>query len=82
MTQTPTSVTTDVLLRRALADRRMTGRQLADLTGLSYRRIGRTLRGERGNNLPVSELMTIATALGMDITDLLPPTPDHGEALA
>jgi len=82
MTQTPTSVTTDVLLRRALADRRMTARQLAELAELPYARVARTLRGERGNDLTVAELLAIATALGMDVTNLLPRTQDNNEGAA
>ena len=69
MSQTPASVTLDVVLRRALADRRMSGRHLADLASIPYGRIARTLRGER--DLTVPELVAVAAALEITTSDLL-----------
>lgn len=70
MTQTPTDVTLDVVLRRALADRRWSGRQLATESGIKASTVARILRGER--DATVSELTQIAGALGVTAADLLP----------
>lgn len=70
MTQTPTDVTLDVVLRRALADRRWSGRQLAAESGLTPSKVARILRGDR--EVTVSELSRIADALGVSLPDLLP----------
>lgn len=70
MTQTPTEVTLDLVLRRALADRRWSGRQLATRSKLTPSKIARILRGDR--EVTVSELAAIATALDCPVADLLP----------
>lgn len=70
MTQTPTEVTLDLVLRRALADRRWSGRQLATLSGLTPSKVARILRGDR--EVTVTELSAIAAALGCGTADLLP----------
>lgn len=63
------SVTLDVLLRRALADRRWSGRQLASASGLNPSKVARILRGDR--DCTVTELAAIASALDADPADFL-----------
>jgi transcriptional regulator with XRE-family HTH domain len=71
MTQHGTGDAADVAtqLRMILAARRISGRRLAELTGLSAPMIARTLRGDR--DLTVPELRRVCDALALDPADLL-----------
>ena len=77
MSHSTPPVTLDMALRRALADRRMSGRQLAKAAGLPVGPVARSLRGDR--DLTVAELTAIAGALGMTPSDLI-PGPERGTA--
>lgn len=70
MTQTPAGVTLDKVLRRELADRRWSGRQLAAQANLNPSKVARILRGDR--DCTVGELTAIAAALGVTPSDLIP----------
>ena len=70
MTQTATDDTLSRLLRRTLADRRLSGRALARLAGINPATVARILRGDR--DATVTELGAIARALDVTPGDLIP----------
>lgn len=59
----------DMRLRRLLADHRMSGRRLAEATGIHRATLARVLRGTR--DLTIGELQQIAAVFDVDPADLI-----------
>jgi len=70
VSQTTTTVTLAVKLRRLLADQQISGRELARRVDMAPATCSRVLRGDR--DLTVTELAAVAAALGVTSADLLP----------
>lgn len=58
------------LINQALADKNISMNALADNTGIAYATLRRSLKG--GRQLNLGELRTIAAALGVYPSDILP----------
>lgn len=66
--------------RAALARRDKSQRWLAEETGIKPATLHRRLRGNRRHAFLDWEVAAIAEALGVDITELMPPLAKDGEA--